>query len=166
MRREQQVAALAAVAGAALAAGATFLTWFRIEVGGVLAPGGSQTGWEGRDGRTVLGGAVLAALAAGLIALGKRIDIAEVVLLLAGGITAVVALAGIVDTRSKAQQVQSQFGIEPGRVVAQVGAGLWLVAVAGLVELGAAVVAHRMPERAAPSDLPVPDESDYVPARD
>jgi hypothetical protein len=144
MRTEAKVAAIAAAAGGALAAGATFLTWFKIEVGGVVAPGGSETGWEGRDGRTVVGGAVLAVVAAGLVALGKRIDIAKVALLVAGGITAVVALAGIVDASSKAAQVESQFGIPPGRVVTAVGAGLWLVAVGGLVELAAGIVAHRL----------------------
>ena len=34
--------------------------WFTIEIGGIAAPGGSATGWEGRDGRTVLAAAVAA----------------------------------------------------------------------------------------------------------
>ena len=50
--------------GAALAAGGTFLDWFKIEVGGLTAPGGSATGWEGRDGRTVVAGAVVSLVAA------------------------------------------------------------------------------------------------------
>ncbi|MBA2279847.1 MAG: hypothetical protein H0W25_01230 [Acidimicrobiia bacterium] len=143
MSRRLPPATVAALVGAGLAALGTFLTWFRIEIGGVVAPGGSESGWEGRDGRTVLGGAVVALLAAGLVALGRRTELAKVALLVSGCITAVVAVAGIVDASSKAGQVQSQFGIPPGRVVADVGAGLWLVAVAGAVQLAGGLLVRR-----------------------
>jgi hypothetical protein len=131
----------AAVSGGALAALGTMLTWFTIEIGGVAAPGGSATGLEGRDGRTVLAAAVVAVVAAALVATGRRRLAAKVALLAAGAVTAIVAVAGIVDATAKDEEVEDEFGISADRVAAEVGTGLWVVAVAGvaLVAAGAAV---------------------------
>lgn len=150
-----RIAAVAALVGAALAAGGAFLTWFRIEIGGVVGPGGEETGWDGRDGKTVVAGAVLAAVAALLAAIPWREGVAKVVLLVTGGVSAVVAVAGIVDASSKAAQVEAEFALAPGRVLAEVGPGLWLVGVAGIVELAAAVVLHRSAQLSALSGGPL-----------
>lgn len=128
---------IAAVGGGALAGLGTVLTWFTIEIGGISAPGGSATGLEGRDGRTVLAAAVVALLAAGFIAVGRRVFAAKVALLAAGAVTAIVAVAGIADATAKDEEVEDEFGIPADRVVADVGAGLWVVAVAGAALLAA-----------------------------
>ena len=132
---------IAAVAGGALAGLGTLLTWFTIEIGGIAAPGGSATGLEGRDGRTVLAAALVALLAAGLIATGRRRVAAKVALLAAGAVTAIVAVAGIVDATAKDEEVEDEFGIPADEVAADVGTGLWVVGVAGiaLVTAGAVV---------------------------
>ena len=62
--RRGRAAAALGVAGAAAAAGGTFLDWFTIQLGGITTVGGSATGWEGRDGRTVVAAAVAAAISA------------------------------------------------------------------------------------------------------
>ena len=136
-----QASVVAAVAGGALAALGSLLTWYTIEIAGIAAPGGSATGIEGRDGRTVLAAAIVALLAAGLIATGRRRVVAKVALLAAGAVTAIVAVAGIVDATAKDEEVQDEFGIPADRVAAEVGTGLWVVAVAGisLLAAGAAV---------------------------
>jgi hypothetical protein len=137
--RRDQLSVLAAVAGGSMAALGSLLTWFTIEIGGVAAPGGSATGLEGRDGRTVLAAAVVSLLAAGLIATGRRRVAAKVTLLAAGAVTAIVAVAGIADATAKDEEVEDEFGIPADNVVADVGPGLWVVAVAGasLVAAGA-----------------------------
>jgi hypothetical protein len=137
------------LAGAALAAGGTFLDWFTIEVGGLAAPGGSATGWEGRDGRTVLAGAVVSLVSAALVVLGSRKLAPKIALIVAGGVTAVIAVAGILDTSGKADKVQEEFAIPAERVQAEVGTGLWLVALGGVVEIAAGVLA-RSPSSSAP----------------
>ena len=147
-QRGRLVASLG-LAGAALAAGGTFLDWFTIEVGGLTAPGGSATGWEGRDGRTVVAGAVVCLVSAVLVVLGSRRLAPKIALIVAGGVTAVIALAGILDASGKADKVQDEFAIPAERVQADVGAGLWLVLLGGLVEIGAGVTA-RSPSRVAP----------------
>ena len=128
---------MAAVGGGALAALGTVLTWFTIEIGGIAAPGGSATGLEGRDGRTVLAAAVVSLLAAGFVAVGRRVFAAKVALLAAGAVTAIVAIAGIVDATAKDEEVEDEFGIPADRVVADVGTGLWVVAVGGVSLLAA-----------------------------
>ena len=144
MNREQ-LALVGAVAGGVLAALGSVLTWFTIEIGGVTAPGGSATGLEGRDGRTVLAAGVVALLAAGALSFRARRVAAKVALLAAGLVTTVVAVAGIVDATSKDEEVEDEFGIPADRVVADVGTGLWVVAGAGLalVAAGAAVDQER-----------------------
>ena len=134
--RSRLVAALGVV-GAALAAGGTFLDWFAIEVGGLTAPGGSATGWEGRDGRTVVAGAVICVVSALLILLGSRKLAPKIALVVAGGVTAVIAIAGVLDTSGKADKVQEEFAISADRVQAEVGTGLWLVTLGGIIEVAA-----------------------------
>ena len=116
MNREQ-LALVGAVAGGVLAALGSVLTWFTIEIGGVTAPGGSATGLEGRDGRTVLAAGVVALLAAGALSFRARRVAAKVALLAAGLVTTVVAVAGIVDAPSKDEEVEDEFGIPADRVI-------------------------------------------------
>ncbi len=134
-----QAAVVAAVAGGGLAALGALQTWFTIEINGIAAPGGSATGLEGRDGRTVLACAVVALVAAGLVATGRRHFAAKIALLAAGAVTAIVAIAGIVDATAKDDEVEEEFGIPAVRVAAEVGVGLWVVAVAGASLLAAGV---------------------------
>jgi hypothetical protein len=133
------------VVGGTLAAAGTFLDWFTIEIAGVAAPGGSATGWEGRDGRTVLAGAAVSAVAAGFVALGTKRLWPKIALIVAGFVTGVIAVAGILDTSNKAEKVEDEFAIQADRVDARVGPGLWVVAVGAIVELGGGVAA-RQPE--------------------
>jgi hypothetical protein len=135
--------------GAALAAAGTFLDWFTIEVGGITAPGGSATGWEGRDGRTVLAGAVVSLVSAVLVVLGSRKLAPKMALVVAGGVTAVIAIAGVLDASGKADKVQEEFAIPAERVQSEVGTGLWLVTLGGVVELAAGLLA-RSPSAVAP----------------
>jgi hypothetical protein len=144
-----RLAAVLGLVGAALAAGGTFLDWSTIEIGGLAAPGGSATGWEGRDGRTVVAGAVAGLVAAALVGLGSRKLAPKIALVVAGGVTAVIAFAGIIDTSGKADAVQEEFAIPADRVSATVGAGAWLVALGGVVEVAAGVLA-RSPASLAP----------------
>ena len=139
--QRDQAAVVAAVAGGAMGALGTLQTWFTIEIGGVAAPGGSATGLEGRDGRTVLAAALVALLAAGFVAVGRRHFAAKIAMLAAGAITAIVAVAGIVDATAKDDEVEEEFGIAAERVAAEVGIGLWVVAISGvaLLAAGAAV---------------------------
>lgn len=139
---QNQMAALVAVVGGGLAALGTFLDWFTIEIGGVTAPGGSATGWEGRDGRTVLAGAVVSVIAAALVALGSTRLAPKIALIVAGGVTSVIAIAGLVDTSGKADSVADEFAIPADRTSAEVGSGLWLVTAAGLAEVLAGVMAR------------------------
>jgi hypothetical protein len=140
--RRDQAAVTCAVAGGCLAGLGTTMTWFTIQIGGVAGPGGSQTGLEGRDGRTVLAAGVIALLAAGLLAIGRRRLLAKVALVAAGAVTSIVAVAGIVDALGKDEEVEDAFGIPADRVVAEVGAGLWCVAAAGALLLTAGVLAE------------------------
>jgi hypothetical protein len=140
---QNRLAAGLGLGGGVLAIAGTFLDWSTISIGGLTAPGGSATGWEGRDGRTVLAGAVASIIAAVLIALGTRRLAPKIVLIVAGGITSVVAIAGIADASGKADAVRDEFAIPAARITAEVGVGLWLVAVAGIVEVAAGVAARQ-----------------------
>jgi hypothetical protein len=135
------------LAGAALVTVGAFADWYTISIAGVTAPGGTATGWEGRDGRTVVAGAVVCAVASVLVALDTRRLAPKLSLVIAGFITAVIAVAGIVDTTGKAEQVEREFAIPAGRVVARVEAGLWLVAVGAVLELAGGVAAHQLGAR-------------------
>lgn len=135
------VAALG-VLGGLLAAVGTTMTWYTIEIGGITAPGGSTTGWEGRDGLTVLAGAVAAGAGVALVLLGRRPMTAKVLFLAAGGITTIVAAAAVIDATSKDHEVEEAFGIPADRVSAEVGTGLWFVALGGISELAAGVLSR------------------------
>jgi hypothetical protein len=137
------VAAALGLAGAGLVTLGAFADWYTISIGGVTAPGGSATGWEGRDGRTVVAGAAICAVAAVLVALDSRRFAPKLALVIAGFATLVIAVAAIVDTTGKAEQVEQEFAIPAGRVSASVGPGLWVVAVGGALELAGGVAAHR-----------------------
>lgn len=137
------LAAALGVAGAGLVTMGAFADWYTISIGGITAPGGSATGWDGRDGRTVVAGAAICAVAAVLVALDSRRLAPKVALVVTGIATSVIAVAGIVDTTGKAEQVQDEFAIPAGRVSASVGPGLWLVAVGGALEITGGIVAHR-----------------------
>jgi hypothetical protein len=143
MNARDRVAVVAAVVGGGLGALGTVLNWFSIEIGGISAPGGSATGLEGRDGRTVLGAALVALLAAGAVVVGYRRLAAKVALLAAGAVTTIVAVAGIADATAKDEEVEDEFGIAAERVVAEVGTGLWLVAVSGAALLVAGASAEN-----------------------
>jgi hypothetical protein len=131
------------VLGGAMAVVGTFLDWYTITIAGVNAPGGSATGWDGRDGRTVLAGAVVSLAAAVLVALDTRRLWPKIAMIVAGFVTGVIAVAGIIDTRGKAEQVRDEFAIGADRVAAEVGAGLWLVAGGAIVELAGGVAARQ-----------------------
>ena len=118
------------------------MTWFTIEIGGVAAPGGSATGMDGRDGWTVLAGAVAPGVAAAFVLLGRRPMAAKVLFLAAGGVTTIVAVAGVLDAASKDHEVEEAFGIPADRVSASVGPGLWFVALGGVSELAAGAIAR------------------------
>jgi hypothetical protein len=139
------VAAGLGVVGAAMAAAGTFVDWYTITIAGITAPGGSATGWEGRDGRTVLAGAAVSVVAAAFVAFDTKRLWPKIALIVAGFVTGVIAVAGILDTSNKAEKVQDEFAIQSDRVSAEVGAGLWLVAVGAIVELAGGVAA-RQPE--------------------
>lgn len=141
--RNVVAAALALVAGALVLFGA-MLTWYRIELGGVTAPGGSATGFGGRDGLTVAAAAVLGAVVAVALLLGRRDLWCKVLLLVAGGVVIVISAAGIVDASSKADKVSDEFGIPAGRIEAEVGPGLWLVLAGGATHLAAGSLVRRL----------------------
>jgi hypothetical protein len=136
-------AGLALVGGGLVIVGA-MLTWYRIELGGVTAPGGSATGFEGRDGLTVAGAAVVGAIVAVALLVGRRDLWCKVLLLVAGGVAVVISVAGIVDASSKAEKVSDEFGIPAGRIEAEVGPGLWLVLTGGTTHLVAGSVVRRL----------------------
>jgi len=140
-----RVAAGLGVLGAAATGAGTFLDWFTITVGGVTAPGGSATGWEGRDGRTVLAAAVVGLVASVLVALGTPRLAPKFALIVAGAVGAVIAVAGILDTSGKAESVQEEFAIPADRVTAEVGSGPWLVLLGGALVLAAGIVARSDP---------------------
>ena len=141
--RRDELAMVAAVLGGGLAALGSVMTWFTIQIGGVSAPGGSATGLEGRDGRTVLAAGIIGLIAAGAIAVRVRRVAAKVALLAAGAVTTIVAIAGIVDATAKDEEVEDEFGIPADRVAADVGTGLWVVAVAGVALIAAGAVVEQ-----------------------
>ena len=140
--------------GGVLAAIGTTMTWFTIEIGGVPAPGGSATGMEGRDGWTVIAGAVASIVAAGLLLLRRNPMAAKVLFLAAGCVTTIVAVAGILDATSKDHEVEEAFGIPADRVSASVGAGLWFVALGGISELAAGALSRAATEETAAEEVP------------
>ena len=66
----------------------------------------------------------------------------KVALLIAGGVTLVIALVHMADVGSKASDIEVQFGIPSGDVRAEVGAGLYVVAAGGVALLSAGLRAR------------------------
>jgi hypothetical protein len=147
------IAGLGALGGVLAAVGTT-MAWFTIEIGGIPAPGGSATGMEGRDGWTVVAGAVASIVAAAFLVLRRNPMAAKVLFLAAGCVTTIVAIAGILDATSKDHEVEEAFGIPADRVSASVGAGLWFVALGGISELAAGTVSRATTEESEPAPTP------------
>ncbi|MEY2449460.1 MAG: hypothetical protein QOH79_2936 [Acidimicrobiaceae bacterium] len=125
-------AAFVGMMGAALAIIGAFQVWLRIRIAGFIPPGSAETGWRGGDGRTIVLAAAVAGVAAGALWAGRRDLWLKIALLIAGGITIVIALVHMVDAGSKARDIEVQFGIPSSDVSAQVGVGLYLVVVGGV----------------------------------
>jgi hypothetical protein len=129
---ENRKAAFVGIMGASLAIVGAFQVWLRIRIAGFIPPGSAQTGWRGGDGRTIVIAAAVAGVAAGALWTGRRDLWLKIALLIAGGVTLVIAIVHMVDAGSKARDIQVQFGIPAGDVSAQIGVGLYLVVVGGL----------------------------------
>jgi hypothetical protein len=142
-RAEHALAALVAVAGAILAVTGTFQTWLEILIGGELGKGGSSTGWNTQDGRTVAVTGVITGAVALALLLGRRDGWLKSVLLVTGAINLIVAVANLVSAGSKAHDIQIQFGIPADQIKARIGLGLWLVMIGGLAQLLAGLLARR-----------------------
>ena len=139
---DNRPAAYAALFGAVLAAIGAFQVWLRISVANVSPPGSAETGWKGGDGRTIVVAALVAAVAGAGLLLRRRDLWLKVALLIAGGVTLVIALVHMADVGSKANDIGMQFGIPSGDVRAEVGAGLYVVAAGGVAVLAAGLRAR------------------------
>jgi hypothetical protein len=139
---DNRPAAYAALFGAVLAAIGAFQVWLRISVVNVSPPGSAETGWKGGDGRTIVVAALVAAVAGVGLLLRRRDLWLKVALLIAGGVTLVIALVHMADVGSKANDIELQFGIPSGDVRAEVGAGLYIVAAGGVAVLAAGLRAR------------------------
>jgi hypothetical protein len=143
---DNRQAALLAVVSAGLAAVGAFQVWLRIRIAGFSPPGGAETGWKGGDGRTIVVAALISTGAAIALVLGRRELWVKVALLVAGGVTAIIAIVNMVDASSKAHDIQVRFGVPSGEVTAQLGVGLFLVAAGGLGILIAGLRARTAPQ--------------------
>lgn len=139
---DNRKAAFVGILGAALAIVGAFQVWLRIRIAGFIPPGSAETGWRGGDGRTIVLAALMAGVAAGALWIGRRDLWLKIVLLIAGGVTIVIAIVHMVDAGSKARDIEIQFGIPAGDVSAQVGVGLYLVVVGGVGLLAAGLQAR------------------------
>ena len=139
---ENRKAAFVGMLGASLAIVGSFQVWLRIRIAGFIPPGSAQTGWRGGDGRTIVLAALVAGVAGGALWIGRRDLWLKIVLLIAGGVTIVIAIVHMVDAGSKARDIQVQFGIPAGDVSAQIGVGLYLVVVGGVGLLAAGLQAR------------------------
>lgn len=136
---DNRIAAFIALASAAVSLIGAFQVWLRITIGGFAPLGSDATGWEGGDGRTVVGAAVVGAVVAVFLLRGWREMWLKVALFIVGGVTVVIATANIAAVRSKAHDVEVQFGIAAASVRATAGIGVWLALIAGLGFVGAAL---------------------------
>ena len=96
---ENRKAAFAGILGASLAIVGSFQVWLRIRIAGFIPPGSAQTGWRGGDGRTIVLAAVVAGCAAGALWIGRRDLWLKIALLIAGGMTIVIAVVDRKSTR-------------------------------------------------------------------
>jgi len=141
---DNRPAAYAALVGAVLAVIGAFQVWLRISVGisNAYPPGSAETGWKSGDGRTIVVAALVAAVAGAGLLMRRRDLWLKVALLIAGGVTLVIALVHMADVGSKASDIEVQFGIPSGDVRAEVGAGLYVVAAGGVALLSAGLRAR------------------------
>lgn len=145
LEADAQRAALLAVASAVVALVGAFQMWVRIRIAGFSPPGSAQTGWQGGDGRTIAVAALASMVAAAAVAIGRRETWPKIVLLIAGATTAIIAVVNMVDAGSKAHDIQVQFGIPAEDVHAQLGVGLFLVAIGGLGLIAAGLRVRTSP---------------------
>ena len=135
-------AAYAALVGAVLGFVGAFQVWLRVTIASVSPPGSAETGWRGGDGRTIVVAAIVAAIAGVGLLLGRRDLWLKVALLIAGGVTLVIALVHMANVPSKADDIEKQFGIPMGDVRAEVGPGLYVVVAGGVAVLAAGLRAR------------------------
>lgn len=139
---DNRPAGYAALVGAIFGGIGAFQVWLRISVTSVRPPGSAQTGWQGGDGRTILVAAIVAGIAGIGLVLGRRDLWLKVALLIAGGVTLVIALVHMANVGSKANDIERQFGIPTGDVRADVGLGLYVVIAGGVAILAAGLRAR------------------------
>jgi len=125
-----------------LGAVGAFQVWLRISISSVSPPGSAQTGWNGGDGRKIVVAALVAAVAAIGLLLGRRDLWLKVALLVSGGVILVIALVHMANVPSKADDIETQFGIPAGDVRAEVGTGLYVVVAGGVAILAAGLRAR------------------------
>ncbi|HEY2813766.1 MAG TPA: hypothetical protein VGJ03_09915 [Acidimicrobiales bacterium] len=130
-------AACMALAAAAFGILGAFQVWVNITIAGFSPPGSTQSGWDGGDGRTIVVAGGVAIVGAAALLIGRRDLWVKVVLLIAGATTGIIAIVNMVDAGSKAHDIQVQFGIPSGDVHAQIGIGLFMVVICGIVLLAA-----------------------------
>ncbi len=118
--------------------------WLLITIDGTSVPGSGQTGWQGGDGITVAFAAIVAAIGGAAFFAGRDDQWLRASVFAAGSVALVIAIVNIADVKSKADDINSRYGIDPSIVGAHVGLGLWLVAIAGLAAMmGGAIRSHR-----------------------
>ena len=143
-RIDPRVPAGLAIGSAVLALLGVYSTWLSVTVSGFGGPGSSQSGWDGRDGWTVAVTAGVAALCGCALLVGRREAWLPNVLILAGAISVVIAVVNVAGAGSKADDIHLRYSILPSDVHAQVGIGVWLVAIAGVGILAGALLAHQL----------------------
>ncbi|MEO7555422.1 MAG: hypothetical protein ABIV94_02295 [Acidimicrobiales bacterium] len=143
-RVDPRVPAGLAIGSGLLALIGVYTTWLRVTVAGFSGPGGTQSGWDGRDGWTVAVTAAVAAAAGLALLIGRREAWVPNLLILTGGITVVIAAVNVAGASAKADDIHLRYDIAASDVSAHVGVGLWLVALAGAGILAGALLAHQV----------------------
>jgi hypothetical protein len=65
-------------------------------------------------------------------------------LILAGAVSVIIAVVNVAGASAKADDIHLRYDILPTDVHAQVGMGVWLVAIAGVGTLVGALLAHQV----------------------
>ncbi|MGI8662602.1 MAG: hypothetical protein ACR2LQ_05240 [Acidimicrobiales bacterium] len=143
-RIDPRVPAGLAIGSAAVALLGVYSTWLHVTVSGFGGPGSSQTGWDGHDGWTVAVTAAVAAACGVALLAGRREAWLPNVLILAGAISVIIAVVNVAGAGSKADDIHLRYDIVADHVHAQVGIGVWLVALAGVGTLSGALLAHQV----------------------
>jgi hypothetical protein len=144
---EASRAAVVALVSAVATIVAAYLTWIRTHIDGLAAPGSTTSGLEGRDGRTVLVVGIVALVVAALVAAGRRDAWLRAVLLVAGGVTTIIAAVDLADASAKAERIEDEFGVPADAVRSSAGVGLWVLLAAGIGLLVAGLLAPRGDDR-------------------